>query len=64
MWGDTGRYVLVPVNTTTCKIHTHTSTCVLHIYHEAPPLLILTEHENQNSIGSRQLNRLDSCDSI
>jgi hypothetical protein len=25
MWGDTGRYMLVPVNTTTCK-HTHTHT--------------------------------------
>jgi hypothetical protein len=23
MWGDTGRYMLIPVNTTTCK-HTHT----------------------------------------
>jgi hypothetical protein len=31
MWGDTGRYMLVPVNTTTCK-HTHTHTLLL------PPL--------------------------
>jgi hypothetical protein len=28
MWGDTGRYMLVPVKSTTCK-HTHTHTSVL-----------------------------------
>jgi hypothetical protein len=28
MWGDTGRFVLVPVNTATCK-RTHTIVCKL-----------------------------------
>jgi hypothetical protein len=28
MWGDMGCYMLVPVNTTTCK-HTHTHTLVM-----------------------------------
>jgi hypothetical protein len=35
MWGDTGRYMLVPVNTTTCK-HTHTCVFLRHVARPRP----------------------------